>query len=362
MKWIRQSAADYPFANCWLRTRLFHQRERLVGRPVEINDPQNLALMVKVGNGLLVGGLAILVVWLGARCVRTTQQAGSTSGRGGLLCYLARFARRHALQRNLEVSRLARTRPGVGVGTPQGLNQLWPGFMGGHDHDRGHAHGRQDLHHELLSALQARGHAWLSPMLERRCKCWARDCNVRVHARARRLAAIGRPSWVRYRRRNDRSTTKPERFFYSWVKSSYYRVKSRLSHHNQAKALLGCRKARSRATVANHRQRGAMTRIGDRHCVGETEHVLETRWCRLSALPCVGLIRQTHLQTLHAPSMDVDDERGSNWLSQFCASRGFAVLQPNFRGSFGYGGACFQNKCQGGRICRRTSLSIFATT
>ena len=72
MKWIRQSAADYPFANCWLRTRLFHQRERLVGRPVEINDPQNLALMVKVGNELLVGGLAILVVWLGARCVRTT--------------------------------------------------------------------------------------------------------------------------------------------------------------------------------------------------------------------------------------------------------------------------------------------------
>ncbi|TLY85329.1 MAG: hypothetical protein E6K35_12455 [Gammaproteobacteria bacterium] len=65
---------------------------------------------------------------------------------------------------------------------------------------------------------------------------------------------------------------------------------------------------------------------------------------------------------MHAPSMDVDDGRGSNWLSQFCASRGFAVLQPNFRGSFGYGGACFQNKCQGGRICRRTSLSIFATT
>jgi len=24
--------------------------------------------------------------------------------------------------------------------------------------------------------------------------------------------------------------------------------------------------------------------------------------------------------------MDVDDGRGSNWLSQFCASRGFAVL------------------------------------
>ena len=76
-----------------------------------------------------------------------------------------------------------------------------------------------------------------------------------------------------------------------------------------AKALLGCRKTRSRATVANHRQGGAMTRIGDRHCVGETEHILETRWCRLSALPCVGLIRQNHLQTLHPSSMDVDDER-----------------------------------------------------
>ena len=59
---------------------------------------------------------------------------------------------------------------------------------------------------------------------------------------------------------------------YSWVKSSYYKVKSRLSHHNQAKTLMGCRKTRSRATVANHRQGGAMTRIGDRHCVGEREH------------------------------------------------------------------------------------------
>src|SRR2546429_6394204 len=117
MKWIRQSAADYPFANCWLRTRLFHQGERLVGRPVEINDPQNLALMVKVGNGLLVGGLAILVVWLGARCVRTTQQAGSTSGRGGLLCYLSRFARRHSLQRYLNVYRLVKNCPAVAVGT-----------------------------------------------------------------------------------------------------------------------------------------------------------------------------------------------------------------------------------------------------
>src|SRR5205823_4158287 len=36
--------------------------------------------------------------------------------------------------------------------------------------------------------------------------------------------------------------------------SSDYKVKSRLSHHNQAKTLMGCRKTRSPATVANHRQ------------------------------------------------------------------------------------------------------------
>jgi len=36
------------------------------------------------------------------------------------------------------------------------------------------------------------------------------------------------------------------------------------------------------------------------------------------------------------------DEWGFDWLSQFFASRGFAVLQPNFRGSFGYGDAWFQ--------------------
>jgi dipeptidyl aminopeptidase/acylaminoacyl peptidase len=33
------------------------------------------------------------------------------------------------------------------------------------------------------------------------------------------------------------------------------------------------------------------------------------------------------------------DEWGFDWLSQFYASRGFAVLQPNFRGSAGYGDA-----------------------
>ena len=36
------------------------------------------------------------------------------------------------------------------------------------------------------------------------------------------------------------------------------------------------------------------------------------------------------------------DEWGFDWLSQFFATRGFAVLQPNFRGSTGYGSAWFQ--------------------
>ena len=36
------------------------------------------------------------------------------------------------------------------------------------------------------------------------------------------------------------------------------------------------------------------------------------------------------------------DEWGFDWLSQFYAARGYAVLQPNFRGSTGYGQAWFQ--------------------
>jgi dipeptidyl aminopeptidase/acylaminoacyl peptidase len=36
------------------------------------------------------------------------------------------------------------------------------------------------------------------------------------------------------------------------------------------------------------------------------------------------------------------DEWGFDWLPQFFATRGFAVLQPNFRGSSGYGDAWFQ--------------------
>lgn len=36
------------------------------------------------------------------------------------------------------------------------------------------------------------------------------------------------------------------------------------------------------------------------------------------------------------------DEWGFDWLSQFYAARGYAVLQPNFRGSVGYGDAWFQ--------------------
>jgi len=37
------------------------------------------------------------------------------------------------------------------------------------------------------------------------------------------------------------------------------------------------------------------------------------------------------------------DEWGFDWLSQFYAARGFAVLQPNYRGSAGYGDAWFQH-------------------
>ncbi len=36
------------------------------------------------------------------------------------------------------------------------------------------------------------------------------------------------------------------------------------------------------------------------------------------------------------------DEWGFDWLSQFFANRGYAVLQPNFRGSSGYGDVWFQ--------------------
>nr|MBA3897620.1 S9 family peptidase [Sphingomonadaceae bacterium] len=38
------------------------------------------------------------------------------------------------------------------------------------------------------------------------------------------------------------------------------------------------------------------------------------------------------------------DEWGFDWLSQFYANRGYAVLQPNFRGSSGYGDSWFQDK------------------
>ena len=38
------------------------------------------------------------------------------------------------------------------------------------------------------------------------------------------------------------------------------------------------------------------------------------------------------------------DEWGFDWLSQFFASRGFAVLQPNFRGSSGYGDAWLRDQ------------------
>lgn len=45
------------------------------------------------------------------------------------------------------------------------------------------------------------------------------------------------------------------------------------------------------------------------------------------------------------------DEWGFDWLSQFYAARGYAVLQPNFRGSSGYGDAWFEkNGFQSWRI------------
>jgi len=45
------------------------------------------------------------------------------------------------------------------------------------------------------------------------------------------------------------------------------------------------------------------------------------------------------------------DEWGFDWLAQYYASRGFAVLQPNYRGSAGYGDAWFQrNGFQSWRI------------
>jgi dipeptidyl aminopeptidase/acylaminoacyl peptidase len=37
------------------------------------------------------------------------------------------------------------------------------------------------------------------------------------------------------------------------------------------------------------------------------------------------------------------DEWGFDWMAQYFANRGFAVLQPNFRGSSGYGDSWFQN-------------------
>jgi len=57
------------------------------------------------------------------------------------------------------------------------------------------------------------------------------------------------------------------------------------------------------------------------------------------------------------------DEWGFDWLSQFYASRGFAVLQPNFRGSSGYGDAWFQQNgfpVLADRDCRRTCCRALA--
>jgi dipeptidyl aminopeptidase/acylaminoacyl peptidase len=47
------------------------------------------------------------------------------------------------------------------------------------------------------------------------------------------------------------------------------------------------------------------------------------------------------------------DEWGFDWLSQYFAQRGYAVLQPNFRGSAGYGDAWFQ---ESGFVSWRTAI------
>ncbi len=105
-------------------------------------------------------------------------------------------------------------------------------------------------------------------------------------------------------RRRSRSVS-----LYSWVKSSYYKVKRRLSHHNQAKTLMGssknsvprdCRESSTGWPDDSNRRPPLCWRDGT---------YADTRWCRLSALPCVGLTRQNHLHTLHPTSMDVDYQR-----------------------------------------------------
>jgi pimeloyl-ACP methyl ester carboxylesterase len=45
---------------------------------------------------------------------------------------------------------------------------------------------------------------------------------------------------------------------------------------------------------------------------------------------------------MHHGGPESRDEWGFDWLSQFFANRGYAVLQPEFRGSTGYGSAWFQ--------------------
>ena len=47
------------------------------------------------------------------------------------------------------------------------------------------------------------------------------------------------------------------------------------------------------------------------------------------------------------------DEWGFDWLAQYLANRGYAVLQPNYRGSAGYGDAWLQRN---GFQCWRTSI------
>ncbi|WP_447727492.1 alpha/beta hydrolase family protein [Sphingomonas koreensis] len=56
-------------------------------------------------------------------------------------------------------------------------------------------------------------------------------------------------------------------------------------------------------------------------------------------LPAGGVVKGLPAIVLPHGGPEARDEWGFDWLSQFYASQGFAVLQPNFRGSAGYGDA-----------------------
>src|SRR6185295_17596139 len=59
-------------------------------------------------------------------------------------------------------------------------------------------------------------------------------------------------------------------------------------------------------------------------------------------LPQSGTARNLPAIVMPHGGPDSRDEWGFDWFAQFFAARGFAVLQPNYRGSSGYGDAWFQ--------------------